>query len=94
MKSSTLDKLVIRHHDQARHIAKKTMRCNPGIDALSELIKVGRRLTTRVERRLRETEMRARYGRRQSTSTCRVAVRSPQIQYLPRIDDEGNFARI
>lgn len=53
---SSLDQLVIAHHLQAFYIARKTLRQRPyaGTDGLDELRKVGRKFTTRVEKRLRK----------------------------------------
>lgn len=56
MPSSTLNQLVLAHHQQAYHIAKHTFWCNPTTKPVTELKKVGKRFTTHVERRLRKLE--------------------------------------
>ena len=61
MPSSTLDSLVEAHHLQAGAMARRTFRVMTFSDAQSinvtELKRVGRKFTTKVERRLRKLEM-------------------------------------
>lgn len=57
---SNLYQIVIAHHQQAGHIARKTLRQRGipslGLEGIKELKRVGRKFTTRVERRLRKLE--------------------------------------
>lgn len=59
---SSLYQIVIVHHDQARHMARRTQRQRAWKDhdlypsCVDELRRVGRKFTTRVEKRLRRLE--------------------------------------
>lgn len=57
---SSLAHLIIAHHQQASHMTRHTLRQRAGSagypSRLDELRKVGRKFTTRVEKRLRKLE--------------------------------------
>lgn len=61
MPNSTLEQLIMRHHAQARDMVIKTIDADRGLPyqgAVEELKRVGRKFTTRVERRLLKMESR------------------------------------
>lgn len=56
---SSLIQIVMAHHSQAAHMARKTFRCQPCTSVSSgieELKRHGNKFTTRVEKRLRKLE--------------------------------------